>query len=132
MWLIYGFSPDGKVIRDFLQSFERVFHQQKSTTQKKTGKNRLKRNVLSCAKLLIKCEQLEAFPCLPIDGRFVKIAAETSERFRLSYWDGAIVAAAELLGAKLLYTEDLNNGQRYGIVEARNPFLKGSDRERHF
>jgi predicted nucleic acid-binding protein len=65
---------------------------------------------------------LEAFPCLSIDAGFVKIAAETSERFRLSYWDGAIVAAAELMGAGILFTEDLNDRQRYGTVEARNPF----------
>ncbi len=69
-------------------------------------------------------EQLEAFPCLLIDSGFVKIAAETGERYRLSYWDGAIVAAAELLGARTLYTEDLNDGQRYGTVRVCNPFLK--------
>jgi len=69
-------------------------------------------------------EQLEAFPCLPIDSGFVKIAAETGECYHLSYWDGAIVAAAELLGAKTLYTEDLNDGQRYGTVRVCNPFLR--------
>jgi len=69
-------------------------------------------------------EQLEAFPCLSIDSSFVKVAAETAERYHLSYWDGAIVAAAELLGAKTLYTEDLNDGQRYGAIHVCNPFLK--------
>lgn len=68
-------------------------------------------------------ELLEAFPCLPIDASIVKIAAEISERFVISYWDGAIVAAAEALGAETLYTEDLNNGQKYGAVRVRNPFL---------
>ena len=69
-------------------------------------------------------EQLESFPCLPLDSRFVKIAAEASERHHLSYWDGAIVAAAELLGAKTLYTEDLSDGQQYGAVCVCNPFRK--------
>jgi predicted nucleic acid-binding protein len=68
-------------------------------------------------------EQLEAFPCLRVDSKFVKIAAETSVRYRLSYWDGAIVAAAELLGARILYTEDLNNGQYFGSVRVCNPFV---------
>lgn len=45
-----------------------------------------------------------------------------SERFQLSYWDGAIVAAAQELGAETLYTEDLNHGQVYGSVRAINPF----------
>jgi predicted nucleic acid-binding protein len=66
---------------------------------------------------------MEAFPCLPIDSGFVKIAAETSERFHLSYWDGAIIAAAQLMGAEVLYTEDLNDGQRYGTVRVCNPFV---------
>jgi predicted nucleic acid-binding protein len=69
-------------------------------------------------------EQLEAFPCLSIGAAFVKIAAETAERHRLSYWDGAIVAAAAVMGAKVLYTEDLNHGENYGTVRACNPFLK--------
>jgi predicted nucleic acid-binding protein len=67
-------------------------------------------------------EQLEAFPCLPVDSGFVKIAIETSVRYRLAYWDGAIIAAAEILGANTLYSEDLNHGQQYGTVRVCNPF----------
>ncbi len=67
-------------------------------------------------------EQLEAFPCLPVDSGFVKIAVETSVRYGLAYWDGAIIAAAEILGAKTLYSEDLNHGQKYGTVRVCNPF----------
>lgn len=67
-------------------------------------------------------EQFEAFPCLAIDSAIIKIAAEKSVRHRLSYWDGAILAAAELMGARLLYTEGFNDGQHYGSVEVRNPF----------
>ena len=79
---------------------------------------------LEPAKALEWIEQMEAFPCLPIDSGFVKIAAETSERFHLSYWDGAIVAAAQLMGAEVLYTEDLNDGQRFGPVRVCNPFVQ--------
>jgi hypothetical protein len=43
-------------------------------------------------------EQLTAFPCQTIDHRLVRIAIEQSERFRISYWDAAILAAAEALG----------------------------------
>jgi predicted nucleic acid-binding protein len=67
-------------------------------------------------------EQLEAFPCLAIDSAIVKIAAEMSVRHRLSYWDGAIIAAAELLGARILYSEDFNDGQHYGSIQVCNPF----------
>ena len=69
---------------------------------------------------------LEQFRCFPIvwtDYPLVVAAVETSLRFGVSYWDAAIVAAAESLGAKTLYTEDLNHGQHYGSVQAINPFL---------
>ncbi|REJ82153.1 MAG: PIN domain-containing protein [Acidobacteria bacterium] len=68
-------------------------------------------------------EQLEAFPCIQVEPSLIKIAALTSFRYRISYWDAAIVAAAEALGAPVLFTEDLSDGQRYGSLEVRNPFL---------
>ena len=37
--------------------------------------------------------------------------------------DGAIIAAAERLGAKVLYSEVLTHGQTYGSVRVENPFL---------
>ena len=67
-------------------------------------------------------ENLEEFPCLAIDVGLVKTAAEEAVRYRLSYWDGAILAAAKALGAKTLYSEDLNHGQNYGGVSVCNPF----------
>ena len=78
---------------------------------------------LAAAEALDWIEQLEAFPCLAIDASLVKIAAEISQRYRISYWDGAIVAAAEALGARTLYSEDLSHGQQYGPVRVENPFV---------
>jgi predicted nucleic acid-binding protein len=40
--------------------------------------------------------------------------------------DGAVIAAAERLGATTLYTEDLNHRQHCGSVQAINPFLQES------
>ena len=68
-------------------------------------------------------EQLEAFPCQALDSGIVKVGAEISQRYRISYRDGAIIAAAEALGARTLFTEDLNHGQTYGSVRVVNPFL---------
>jgi predicted nucleic acid-binding protein len=67
-------------------------------------------------------EQLETFPNLAIDANLVKIAIEISERYRISYWDGAIIAATKALGADTLYSEDLNDEQFYGSVRVCNPF----------
>ena len=35
----------------------------------------------------------------------------------------AIIAAAERLRARVIYSEDLNHGQTYGSVRVENPFL---------
>ena len=80
---------------------------------------------LSAEQALEWMEQLEAFPCLAIDNALVKIAAEISERYQIAYWDAAIIAAAEALGAETLYSEDLNHGQRYGAVRVKDPFRAG-------
>lgn len=61
-------------------------------------------------------------PCVAIDAAIVMRAAEISERFKISYWDGTIIAAAERLGAGTLYSEDLSDGQMYGSVRAVDPF----------
>lgn len=68
-------------------------------------------------------EQLEAFPCLALDSGLVKVAAEISQRHQISYWDGAVIAAAQALGTDLVYSEDLGHGHRYAGVEVRNPFV---------
>lgn len=77
---------------------------------------------LSHEKALDWVETLTSFPCIPVDAALALAAAETAARHRLSYWDGAILAAAERLGATTLYSEDLNDGQRYGSVTVVNPF----------
>jgi len=65
--------------------------------------------------------------CLPIDVALVRRGVSISRRYKFSYWDGAIIAAAERMGAETLYTEDLNDGQAYGAVTACNPFAESRD-----
>jgi predicted nucleic acid-binding protein len=67
-------------------------------------------------------EQWAAFPCQAIDHGLVNIAIEQSERYAISYWDAAILAAAEALGARTVYSDDLNDGQQYGSLCVVNPF----------
>ncbi|MCP4408535.1 MAG: PIN domain-containing protein [Gammaproteobacteria bacterium] len=77
---------------------------------------------LSPEKALEWIEQFNAFPCLAIDAALVKIAVETSERYRISYWDGAIISAAQIMGTNTVFSEDLNHLQQYGSVQVINPF----------
>ena len=63
------------------------------------------------------------FPTVPTDYPLIVSAVEVSLKHGVSYWDGAIIAAAQVLGAGTLYTEDLNHGQLYETVRVVNPFL---------
>jgi predicted nucleic acid-binding protein len=67
-------------------------------------------------------ERLAVFPCVAIDANLVKLAISVAERHRINYWDAAIVAAAERLGAQVIYSEDFNHGQTYGAIRVENPF----------
>jgi predicted nucleic acid-binding protein len=69
-------------------------------------------------------DQYRVFPVVATDYPLIVSAVELSLRYGISYWDGAILAAAEALEARVLYTEDLSHGQRYGTVRAVNPFLE--------
>lgn len=75
------------------------------------------------AKALEWIEAFQQFPCISLDSGLVKTAALLSVQYKISYWDAAVIAAAEAAGATTLFTEDLNSGQRYGSVLAKNPFL---------
>jgi predicted nucleic acid-binding protein len=47
---------------------------------------------------------------------------EVEQRYRLSWWDSLIVAAAQVQNCVLLLTEDLQDRSIYGGVTVRNPF----------
>ncbi len=68
-------------------------------------------------------ELLGTFPSVAIDTSLVMLAVEAQARYRVSYWDAAILTAANELGAATLYSENFNDGQRYGAVMARDPFV---------
>ncbi|HUP22342.1 MAG TPA: PIN domain-containing protein [Thermoanaerobaculia bacterium] len=63
-----------------------------------------------------------SWPVVVNDGTALVEAIALERRYRLSFWDALIVQAANAAGAEVLLTEDLNAGQRYGAVEALNPF----------
>jgi len=63
------------------------------------------------------------FPTLPITTDLLRSAIDVQRRFRLSYWDAAIIAAEKQLGCSVVYSEDLNHGQEYDGIRVVNPFL---------
>ena len=55
-------------------------------------------------------------------------AVSISRRFRLSYWDGAILAAARACGCDAVYSEDLSAEQDYDGTRVINPFREPGGR----
>ncbi len=50
-------------------------------------------------------------------------ALALQQRWQLSYWDAAVVAAAQQAGARELWTEDLTAGQDFNGVVVVNPLV---------
>ncbi|MFM8458615.1 MAG: PIN domain-containing protein, partial [Chthoniobacterales bacterium] len=67
-------------------------------------------------------EAMSEFPVAAITADLVKEAITLCTAHRLSYWDAAIIAAAQSLGCRVLYSEDLNSGQKFGSLTIENPF----------
>ena len=68
-------------------------------------------------------EQLCKAELVTLDASLIKLGIAYATRYQISYWDGAILAAAEALGAPTVYSEDLSHGQSYVHVKIVNPFV---------
>jgi predicted nucleic acid-binding protein len=66
----------------------------------------------------------------PSDETLLDRAREIEKRYRLSWWDSMIVAAAQLQDCALLLTEDLQDGATFGNVVVRSPFTLTIDEPR--
>jgi predicted nucleic acid-binding protein len=58
----------------------------------------------------------------PVDTNLLARTREVEQRWRLSWWDSMVVAAAQLQDCSLLLTEDLQDGTQYGGVTVHSPF----------
>ncbi|MBI4868162.1 MAG: PIN domain-containing protein [Candidatus Wallbacteria bacterium] len=68
-------------------------------------------------------ESFLRFPVQEMTVGVMQAALATARRFKISYWDAAIVEAARAIGCSVILSEDLSDGQDYGGVRVRNPFL---------
>jgi predicted nucleic acid-binding protein len=67
-------------------------------------------------------ERLVLYPTTELDRALVLEGIALSQRYRISYWDGAILAACLRCLADMLFSEDMNHNQVYGAVRVINPF----------
>lgn len=66
---------------------------------------------------------LLAWRPLTVNAALLQDAWKIQDRYRLSFWDSLIVAAARSASCRWLLTEDLQAGQDFDGVTVVNPFL---------
>lgn len=96
-----------------VQVFQEFYHQ--ATRRSREGR-------LTPEQTLTFLEPLRLFPIQPLTPAIFDHAVAISRRFGLSYWDGAILAAARALGCDAVYSEDLSAEQDYDGLRVINPF----------
>ncbi len=74
-------------------------------------------------------ESFLRFPVADTTTQVMRAALATRDRFRISYWDAAILEAARTLGCDVVLSEDLSDGQDYGGVQVLNPFSRSGVRQ---
>jgi predicted nucleic acid-binding protein len=67
-------------------------------------------------------DALMAWNPQPIDRAVLTRAREIERRYRTSWWDATIVAAAHAQGCRILLSEDFQHGMAFDQLKVRNPF----------
>ena len=101
-----------------VQVFQEFYHQ--ATRPTRPGR-------LTHADALAFLGTLLRFPVQDVTLDVFRTGVAISQRFGLSYWDGAILAAARALGCDAVYSEDLSEEQDYDGLRVINPFLEESE-----
>lgn len=83
----------------------------------------LRKKYLDAARAARWLETFSIMPVVKVDAELVIEGAAVAQRYKVSYWDAALIAACRRGAAETLYTEDLNHGQLYDDVRVVNPFL---------
>jgi predicted nucleic acid-binding protein len=67
-------------------------------------------------------ESFLRFPVQETTTGVMLAALGARQRFRIPYWDAAIIEAARALRCEIVLSEDLSDGQDYNGVRVENPF----------
>jgi predicted nucleic acid-binding protein len=65
------------------------------------------------------------FPLVPVDGATILRAVQLHQSASLSFWDAMIVQVAMEGNCKRVFSEDMQNGRRFGEMVIVNPFASG-------
>ncbi|MDL1971616.1 MAG: PIN domain-containing protein [Candidatus Desulfofervidaceae bacterium] len=58
-----------------------------------------------------------------VDASLILNGIGIKRKYKISFWDALIVAAARRAGCKILFTEDLSHGMKIAGIEIVNPFF---------
>ncbi len=84
--------------------------------------NAIKKLRFSSEETLALCEAFADHAVVKPDLALVSNALRLMRGASISFWDACILVAAEHAHCKVLYTEDLSHGQRFGGIKVINPF----------
>ena len=65
---------------------------------------------------------LQAWDPVSTDWKLLEAGRSLQQQYALSWWDALIVAAAQIAGCDVLYSEDFADGAVLGGVRVVNPF----------
>lgn len=87
--------------------------------------NALRKKVLGISETGIDAmlELAAQVPVQPVTLDLIVDATALRRRYQLSHWDSTILAAAQALGCRKLYSEDFTHGQQFGSLQVVNPFV---------
>jgi predicted nucleic acid-binding protein len=66
-------------------------------------------------------------PVAPLTAAIHARAVILARERKLSFYDALIVAAAQEAGCQILFSEDLQHGQKFGTLTVENPFHREAD-----
>lgn len=83
--------------------------------------NLLRKGGLSLQESARRIDDYFAWQVIDNDRALLRAALDAQERWRLSFWDSSILAAALRAGARTLWSEDFSTHQRFDGLTVVNP-----------
>ena len=81
-----------------------------------------KRTKKSADEINAMLKKMSSYSFVPDTKELVMQAVALKERYDVGFYDSLMLSAANKAKCDVIYTEDLNSGQKYGTVTAINPF----------
>ena len=81
-----------------------------------------KRTTKSADEINAVLKKMASYSFVPDTKELVMQAVALKERYDVGFYDSLMLSAANKAKCDVIYTEDLNSGQKYGAVTAINPF----------